>query len=201
MTEFIGAIVAAVVAGLILDLLRKKPLVKKLIPRSFSKAFTQSKNEKLLIYLSEGGTCRDPMAKVITQKLITERHPQLNLHVEAMALGPTSKTEVSYAARNAIKEIYGEDLLAGYMPRTVTVELLDKAHLILVMDRKLMMNKILPKTKTYVFKPFFGLDGDIKDPWPDGKDRATLTRYKERATEIKSILENNLEHLLEAVKV
>ncbi|MEN8182033.1 MAG: tyrosine-type recombinase/integrase [Myxococcota bacterium] len=59
--------------------------------------------------------------------------------------------------------------------------------------------KVLPSGKTYVFKEFFGLESDIEDPWPDGRDPETLSRYRERAAEMKAILETNFEHLLQAM--
>ena len=162
---------------------------------------------KLLVYLSSGGTCRDPMAKAITLKLLEERSPQLNIRVEGMALGPTSGPRVSFAAQRAIEELYGEDLLRDYVPRIVTSEILDRADLVLVMDHGLLNPKVqpsgktyvLPPGKTYVFKEFFGLEGDIKDPWPDGRHPTTLSRYRESATEMKEILENHFEHLLQAL--
>ena len=55
--------------------------------------------------------------------------------------------------------------------------------------------------KVYLFKEFFGLQGDIKNPYPDGKDEDTLKRYTECANEFKEILTNNLDVLIEALIV
>lgn len=203
-------IVAAVVAGLILDLLLRweKSVIFKIIKFLIGKFKGKpkgSQNDKLLLYLSAGGTGRDPMAKAITLQLIKDRPLKSRLRVEGMALGPLSGTEVEFAARNAIKELYGKDLLKGYVPRTVTQELLDESDLILVMDHSLKdprtFERILPKTKTYVFKEFFGLKGGIKDPCPDGRDKKTLTRYKKCALEMKGILEEHVEDLLNALQI
>jgi protein-tyrosine-phosphatase len=110
---------------------------------------------------------------------------------------------VSFAASNAIKELYAEDLLKDYKPEVVNQDLLKKADLVLVMDRGLMKHKslesILPAGKTYVFKEFFGLKGDIKDPWPNGRDSATLQKYIECAIEIRSILDNGMSLLIKAL--
>ena len=201
MIELIVAIIAAVAAGLILDLLRKNASITIKVIKRLSKNFSGSPTDKLLIYLSSGGTGRDPIAKAITLKLIENRPLKFHLRVEGMALGPVSSTEVEWAARNAIMELYGEDLLKDYVPQTVTQKLLAESDLVLVMDHSLMMYKILPKTKTYVFKEFFGLEGDINDPYPDGKDPQTLSRYKKCATEIKSILGKNIDYLLKALQI
>lgn len=201
MPEFFLAIISAVLAGLLLDLiLNKSSITKKFFLRVF-KNLKYASDGKLLIYLSAGGTCRDPMAKAITLKLLENKNLNFNLRVEGMALGPVSSNTISYAARKAIKDIYGEDLLAEYLPQKVIEELLDKADLILVMDHGLKLNKFLPQNKTYVFKDFFGEHGDIIDPWPDGKDQKTLSRYKDCALEIKGILEKDIDKLIKALNI
>ncbi len=159
-----------------------------------------TKRSKLLVFLSSGGTCRDPMAKAITERVLQGLSLPFKVRIEAMALGPLSKECASYAARNAIREIYGEDLLVRHTPKRVTREELDEADLVLVMDRSLLMSKILPPQKTYVFKEFFGLSGDVVDPWPDGKDQASLSRYRECAEEMKSIVEANTDRLVQALQ-
>ena len=55
------------------------------------------------------------------------------------------------------------------------------------------------KGKVYLFKEFFGLDGDVIDPWPDGKDDATLARYRNCAKEMQNLIESNFEKLLLAL--
>ena len=89
--------------------------------------------------------------------------------------------------------------MRDHVPETVTAEDLGEADLVLVMDRSLLNRKTLPSAKTYLFKQFFGLDGDIEDPWADGRDPETLSRYRENATEMKTILEANFDDLLRAM--
>jgi protein-tyrosine-phosphatase len=158
---------------------------------------------KTLVFLSSGGTCRDPMAKAILTKLLAKRKLKHPLRIEAVGLGPLSKPEVSYAARYAIREMYNEDLLSTHKPKLLTPELVRQADLILVMNRELLLTpgKTLPKDKTYVFKEFFGMDGDVEDPWPDGRDAASLARYQERAKELKNILEQNIDRLMKTLDV
>ena len=66
MPEFLLALISTVLAGLLLDLiLNKSSVTKKIFLRIFENLKSTS-HDKLLIYLSVGGTCRDPMAKAIT---------------------------------------------------------------------------------------------------------------------------------------
>jgi protein-tyrosine-phosphatase len=156
-------------------------------------------NERMLVYISHGGTCRDPMAKAITQKLLDEREPDLDVHVEAMAMGPPSKGEASFGAREAIRRTYGEDLLADHVPRQITARIEQEADLILVMSERLLNPKSAAAEKTDVFKPFFGREGDVEDPWPDGRDEAAVARYTACCSELKEILERDFARLLEAL--
>src|SRR4030043_1216879 len=162
-----------------------------------------TKDSRTLVYVSSGGTCRDPMAKAITTKLLEKYNLKHPLNIIAAGRGLLSKTEASFAARYAIKEIYHEDLLADHKPILATPRLAKKADLILVMDSSLL--KGFPPGKTSLFKEFFGLQGDLEDPHrienPDGKDKATLDRYKECADEIKTILEKNIEHLIKVLNL
>lgn len=110
-------------------------------------------------------------------------------------IGPTIEKTSSFAARHVIHEIYGKDLLEGYQPSVVTQQLVRAADLILVMDRRQLSEKIFPSNKTFLLKEFFGLKGDIKDPYPDGRDEKAISRYRECAMELKSIIEGRFEFL------
>jgi protein-tyrosine-phosphatase len=161
------------------------------------------KKEKLLLYVSSGGTCRDPMAKAITLKVLEKKNLNFKLNVKAVGLGPLSNSGASYGARYVIKEMYHEDLLSSHRAERITTELIEQADLILVMDKSLLMTpkKIFPREKTFLFKSFFGLKGDIKDPYPDGRDQRAISRYVECANELKEILENNIDHLIKMLSI
>lgn len=156
---------------------------------------------KTLVFLSSGSTCRDPMAKAIMSKLLVGRKLKHPIIIRAAGLGPISEDEASYAARYVIKEIYGEDLLIDHKPELLTVELAKRADLILVMDKSLLLTpgKTLPKEKTFLLKEYFGLNGDLRDPWPDGKDPATLSRYRRCAEELQQVLSQNLDRLVDVL--
>jgi hypothetical protein len=72
--------------------------------------------ERLVIFVSYGGTCRDPMAKAILEQIMERRPPPFPLRVEARGLYPHRKS-ASIAARKAIAEAYGSDLLASHRPQ------------------------------------------------------------------------------------
>jgi len=159
------------------------------------------KCSRLLVYLSWGGTCRDPMAKIITEQILKKKPLLFKVKIKAMALGALTSTSVSYAARNAIKEMYGKDLLINHKPQMVTQEALDKADLILVMDRSLMDNKTLKnRSDIYLFKEFFGSSGDVVDPYPDGKNQERLSEYRKCAEEMRTLIELKIDLLISALK-
>jgi protein-tyrosine-phosphatase len=153
---------------------------------------------KIVVFLSAGGTCRDPMAKAITTKLLEQVKPRPRIEIHAAGLGPSTAEEASYAARYVIREMYGEDLLKDHRPTLLTPALVARADLILAMDRSLLLTpgKNLPMNKAYVLKEFFGLQGDVADPWPDGKDPVTLQRYRACAEELKALLTKHIDRIV-----
>lgn len=158
---------------------------------------------KILVFLSAGGTCRDPMAKAIAEQLLNARKPRPRINVHAAALGPVSGTESSYAARHVIRDMYRMDLLKDHHPELLTPDLVGRADLILVMDKSLLLTpgKTLPSNKTFLLKEFVGLKGDVLDPWPDGKDSATLKRYRECAEELRALLTAHLDRIVDVLEV
>lgn len=159
------------------------------------------RKRKTLVFLSSGGTCRDPMAKAIFLQLLEDKKPRPNIDVHAAGLGPVSGTEASYAARYVIREMYGKDLLGEHRPEQLGSDLVAQADLILVMDKSLLLTpgKTLPPDKTFLLKEFLGLQGDVTDPWPDGKDAATLQRYRECGEELRTILSAHIDRILKVL--
>jgi protein-tyrosine-phosphatase len=157
---------------------------------------------KVLVYVSSGSTCRDPMAKAITEQLIVGRELKYPVDIYAVGLVPRAK-QASYGARQAIKEMYNADLLKDHKPVTFTEELIDKADLILMMDKKLFnaTKDRLPQNKTHILKEFFGLSGDVENPYRrrGERDPETLGRYRRCAAELKQILSTHMDTLLNAL--
>jgi len=143
------------------------------------------------------------MAKAITEKLLKDKKLNHPVEVVAAGLAPTRKTEASYAARFVIKEMFDEDLLRDHKPTQLTPEIIHSADLILLMDRSLLVSgsKSLPPEKTFILKEFFGGAGDIKDPYPDGRDDRTIGRYRKCAQELRQVLSQNLDALVSKLEV
>ena len=141
------------------------------------------------------------MAKAIVEKLLEGRKFKHQLDIRAAGLRPLSNSEVSYAARYVINDMYGQDLLADHKPELLTADLVERADLILVMSDSLLLTpgKNLPPAKTFVLKEYFGSHGNVADPWPDGRDIETLTRYRECANELRNILGHNVEKLVKVL--
>lgn len=158
---------------------------------------------KTIVFLSIGGTCRDPIAKVVTEKLFEDNGVTEKIDIKALAVDENSDLKVSHGARYAINSTYGQDLLAKHKCGVITKEIAKSADLILVMslDVLKMYKQKFPNfnNNVYLFKEFFGLQGDVFNPWPDGRDEATLKRYSDCAEEIKEILTTHYEKLVNAV--
>lgn len=160
---------------------------------------------KILVYLSVGGTCRDPIAKVITEQLIIERGIDIKLKVEAMAVNDLSDLKVSYGAKYAVKSEYGQDLLSKHKCKVINKDIYDNADLILVMSQDVLKSLKLKfptnNDKVYLLKEFFEMDGDIYNPWPDGHDEKTLKKYQNCLNEIKGILTPHFDKLINALSL
>jgi len=160
--------------------------------------------KKILVFVSRGGTCRDPMAKAITMQLLEQRKVCSRIEVRAAGLGPLSGSNASLAARIVIREMYGEDLLEDHRPEILTEDLVARADLILAMDKELLgpIGKTFPRNKTLLLKEFFGLEGNVNDPWDDNKtDVVTIQRYRECAEELRTILTNGMDHLVNTLNL
>jgi protein-tyrosine-phosphatase len=167
--------------------------------------YLEKNRPKLLIYLSDGGTCRDPMAKVITKRLFEEHRRKMKVDIRGMALGDSSEKQVSYGAKFAINSLYGEDLLSDYECETITADLYRRADLILGMetDNINQLKKNFPtiaNPNVYVLKEFFGQSGDVANPWPDGKDAKKLGQYMACANELKETISSNFNMLVDALQ-
>lgn len=161
------------------------------------------RRRKTLVFLSAGGTCRDPMAKAIASKLLQTRKLKHPIDIRAVGLGPVDGSKASYAARYVIKEMYDDDLLGDHKPEVLTRQLARQADLILVMDRSLLtaLGKTIPREKAFLLKEFFGEQGDVIDPYPDGMDPQTLSRYRRCAEELRQLLTEHIDKLVRALEL
>jgi|SRR5215831_600386 len=216
--ELVGSLWREVLGGLIVAILvdvwggihSEVPTVVRLVGVGLLAAIVigislrAARIRKVLVYVSAGGTCRDPMAKAITDQLLAGRRLKYPVDVYAIGLQPAGEKEASYGARHAIRKLYNADLLKDHKPIGFTERLIREATLILVMDKTLFKatENTLPRSKTYVLKEFFDQNGDIADPYREGgeHDPKTEKRYEDCANELQQILSSNIEKLLQRLE-
>ena len=140
------------------------------------------KGQKTILFVCSGNTCRSTMAKVIMEQKLKELVALGQFMVDSAACDTPTCTKANPYAREAMKTIYGEDLLAAYESKSLTPKLIKKADLILVMAG--VMKHGLPCAKTYTVKEYGGERGDIMDPF--GSD---LDCYLECAKELSKAID------------
>lgn len=163
---------------------------------------------KILVFLSAGGTCRDPMAKAIFTELLRNKKTRVRIRVCAAGRGPEIGNDTSYAARYVIREMFEKDLLQNHYPQLLTTDLMKQADLILVMDESLLLthdvatkrSKTLPDGKTFLLTEFVGATGDVSDPWPDGKDEFTIQRYRACAEHLRLLLNRGIDRIVSTLE-
>lgn len=146
-------------------------------------------SKKTILFVCSGNTCRSPMAKVILERKLKDMAKLGQFMAESAACDTPSSTKASPYAREAIKTLYGEDLLAAHKPKSLTPKIIEKADLILVMTSP--MKHGLPTAKTYTLKEYGGGDDDIMDPF--GGD---LDCYLKCANELSDSLDKVIARLL-----
>ena len=159
-------------------------------------------DETMIAFVSKGGTCRCAMAKAITKKIIKKYKLNFKLRVESFAQDTPSLAFASNGARQSILSLFDEDLLSDHRPMRLTDSIKEEADLILVMENKLLEDVIGPTTckKTQIFKKFFGLKGDIIDPWDPNEGKTEAQRYDECAKELKEVLEYDFENSIRSLR-
>lgn len=154
----------------------------------------KSPGERLLVFVSYGGTCRCAMAKVATEQAFAARALGFRLRVESVAYSFGGTNEASRGARRAVYEQYGRDLLQSHRVLRKNPGIFEDADLVLVMEEKLKDG--MPAEKTFIFNEFFGADGDVPNPWPDDENEAAQQRYRECMVYLKKQIEDNADDLL-----
>lgn len=155
----------------------------------------KSKAERLLLFVSYGGTCRCAMAKVALEQALANRRLPYPLRVMSVAYEFGSTDEASRGARRAVFDAYSYDYLKDHKVTRRNPGLAEDADLILVMDDK--YKKEFPESKTYNFNDFFGLAGDVPNPWPDDNNEEANKRYQDCLKHLRGVLENGTDRVLE----
>lgn len=145
-------------------------------------------SKKRILFVCGGNTCRSPMAKVILQQKLKAKGMLDRFEIDSAAYGPPTQEGASTNAREVIKKLFGDDLLASHKSKKLTPELIEQADLILVM--KAGMKESLPQAKAWTLKEYAGGAGDVADPYGGGLDT-----YLKCAQEISGALEGVLPKL------
>ena len=125
-------------------------------------------SRKRILLVCGGNTCRSPMAKVILEQKLSAIGLGEKFEIDSAAYdGPTSQG-ASTNAREAIKKLYKQDLLAAHRAKKLAPELADWADVILVMGAR--MKRGLSPGKTWTMMEYAGGSGDVADPFGGGLD-------------------------------
>ena len=181
--EFDSGDIAPTIAKASLDWLRDIGVAKSL-------------SQKLVLFVSHGGTCRCAMSKVVARKAFEGRSLPFSLRFESMAALYGNSVHASAGARRAIQEAYDIDLLSSHRVMKRNAGIIDDADLILVMEEGLRRD--LPKEKTFLMTDFFGEAGAIVNPWPDHTAGADQ-RYRECLLQLRALIEPHASMILNAL--
>ena len=156
----------------------------------------KSPAEKLVVFVSYGGTCRCAISKVVAQRAFAGRNLPFPIRFVSMAAVYGDSVSASDCARRAVTDAFGSDLLESHRVMRRNTGTIDDADLILVMSKKLA--KSLPPKKTRLITEFFGSKGDVKNPWPDSVKGANK-KYAACLTQLRKLIEPNGDILLRAL--
>ena len=154
----------------------------------------RSPSERVVLFVSYGGTCRCAMAKVALEHALAGRVLPYRLRVVSVAHKFGGTEEASHGARRAVYDAYGSDFLERHRVTRRNPGLLADADLILTMEDRLREG--LPADKTFNFNPFLGREGDIANPWPDEENEAAHTRYRDCMHELRSAVDEGADRIL-----
>ncbi|HEX4773412.1 MAG TPA: hypothetical protein VH351_21450 [Bryobacteraceae bacterium] len=156
----------------------------------------KSPTQKLVLFVSDGGTCRCAMSKIVAQQAFAGRSLPFALRFESMAATYGNAVYASNGARQAIQEAFGQDLLQSHRVMRRNPGIIEDADLILVMEKRLAGD--LPAEKTRLITELFGECGEIQNPWPDFNVGAS-DRYRDCLAQLRSLIEPFPDRLLQAL--
>ena len=164
----------------------------------------KSAGEKLVLFVSHGGTCRCAMAKVVTEQALKKRALPYRLRIESIAYHFGSTNEASRGAREAITNCYGGDLLKEHRVTRINPGFINDADLIIPMEESLRRGIEIKyfqgesNPNIFNFNDFFGIPGDVINPWPgpDDTNETIQKKYRECLSHIKTTIEANIDRII-----
>jgi protein-tyrosine-phosphatase len=152
--------------------------------------------EKLVVFVSYGGTDRCAVAKAITDHLLLKDGCTLDFRIASRAAFNPAGSAAAKTGIEVVENRLGEDRLSRHRPRRAGPAFLFEADLILATDNR-VLSKILglsrnyPGTdedqrivgdeirqKSHLISHFFGGVGKIDDPYPDLRDLESKHKYE-----------------------
>ena len=170
--------------------------------------------EKLVAFVSYGGTARCAIAKVITDYLLDRNQFPPDYRVASRAAFSASAATAAKTGIEVVRQKLGLDSLARHRPRRAGPAFLFEADLILATDSQVLAKvrdsfSLYPgadadramvreeiQEKTYLLSEFFGGGGDIEDPYPDRQDTESRRRYEKCFDDLYSRISSGIERLI-----
>jgi protein-tyrosine-phosphatase len=197
--EFDSENVRATVLSEIADWLKQKQL-----------GVRKQDHQKLVVFVSYGGTDRCAIAKAITNHLLVEAQFALDeIRVESRGAGNSYEPSAAATAVSVVQRRLGTDRLSSHQPRKAGPAFLFEADLILATDR-IVLEKVrqafqdYPGTesdqglvrdeiqeKAFLLTEFFGGPGSgsaIEDPYPDKGDEESRRKYEKCFDDIFNVI-------------
>lgn len=172
---------------------------------SESKHVERRSDEPLLVFASDGGTCLDPIAKVLFEELCTKKGVRIDVQAASIMSG---KRPLSVGAREVLTEHFGHDVLPGYKSSELDNEIAAAASLIIVMEQA-NLSQIRRQHPLYASKvrlmTSFDLEGDkvdIFNPYSEEEltNRAQKMRYEKAFSEIHESIYHGFDEILKAIE-
>jgi len=135
-----------------------------------------------ILFICGGNTCRSPMAKVIFEQMHSKEIAAGKIKADSAAAYGHPGSAASTGTKNAIKTLFGQDLLQGHKSKKLGEDLKGWADVIAVMEGR--MKDGMPPNKTKTLKEYAGETGDIPDPFGQSDEV-----YLQCAKEIKRLIE------------
>lgn len=150
-----------------------------------------SKDCFLVLYLSNGGTCRCAMANIITRHLLNATAaPGKVISMSAACGVPTSPT-ITPEAASVLASQLGESF-RNHKSIQADERYYRRANLILPMDVKLLESlPLYARRKAMLFSEFYGGSGNIIDPYGGG-----LSVYEQCFSTLRGLIASRSGHLV-----
>jgi protein-tyrosine-phosphatase len=128
---------------------------------------------KIVLYVSTGGTDRCAMANLITRHYLKDLDAARSIQTMSVSFGAPTAATMSKLAVQVVAEKLGIKELPEHHSIHGDDRYWHRAHLVLAMDGVKLRNR-LPSQKTHLFTEFYGGNGGVNDPLDENTPEAYL---------------------------